>query len=1598
MEQVTARSIYDVFPGAFRGQDIELMLDETSVEQLSISRAKRCLNVYMTMSQLLSREMEEDLRQCIFTYLQERLSIVLHIHYQKLDPEERSEEYRLHLLDYMEHLSPLCGQLLKDGDWQFENHLLTIGISETAMTPLKLKKAAEKLESRMEEETGQTWHVQWNPHPVSEEERQRIRERKDKQEEEMLRHSLMAQERMESPNPSETESRPSVDGFLPWEEGAPLPEAGTPEPSQELSPAKQLLRQLENGLEAVILGKTIHGNPEASVSCDHEAKGVVLTGDVKSIQVREIKGGKVLVSLRITDYRSSMTVKSFVQESDYHLNMEEVLQCGQTVIVKGSVKEDSFLHEWVLMANHITISPEPLSVDPALKEAVEKMIIGFPFSGEARPLKNIENTRGDVIVKGQIIAIEEKEMRSGTIMMRVDLTDYTGSITLKVFLDPEVREAKGQCLKKGKQLEILGEIQEDEFTHEKLLMGKAMFPIKEQLRKKRVDTAPRKRVELHAHTQISEMDAVDSPSSLVMQAAEWGHPAVAITDHGVVQGFPEAMDAAKSTGIKVIYGVEAYLVDDLKEAVTDNQGQDFDGTFVVFDIETTGFNKEKDHIIEIGAVKVVKGQVVDHFSRFIDPGVPIPENITELTSIRDEDVKGQDPIDIVLGEFLTWCADSVLVAHNAMFDTGFIKAKAKQLSMPSIMNTVVDTLELCRGLFKLKRYTLDAVAKHLDISLENHHRAVDDAGATAEIFIRCIKELRDRGITELSQVNTYIHDNTDIKRLRSHHAVILVQNLVGLRNLYELISIAHLNYFYRTPRIPKSEFLRLREGLLIGSACEAGELYRAVLDNEAPEVIEKLVNFYDYLEIQPIGNNEFMVREHTVPDQEALRDLNRRIVALGEIYKKPVVATCDVHFLEPEDEIYRRILMAGKGFADADLQPPLYFRTTDEMLQEFAYLGEEKAEEVVIDNTLKISDMIEVIKPIPDGTYTPEIENAIEELREMTTKKAKSMYGDPLPEVVDQRLERELTSIIKNGFSSLYIFAQRLVWKSNSDGYLVGSRGSVGSSFVATMAGITEVNPLPPHYYCGNCQYSEFDSEEIRAAQGKSGFDLADKVCPRCGEMLIKQGQEIPFETFLGFDGDKEPDIDLNFSGEYQPRAHAYTEELFGKSQVFRAGTMGTLAEKTAYGYVKRYMDEHHQHANAAEISRLVAGCTGVKRTTGQHPGGQMIVPKGYSIYQFSPVQHPANDTETDIITTHFDYHQIKGRLLKMDILGHDDPTMIRMLEDLTGLSATTIPLDNKEVMSLFLSTEALGVTPEDINSPVGTFGIPEFGTNFVRQMLVDTKPTSFSDLVRISGLSHGTDVWNNNAKDLIDNGIVSISECICTRDDIMTYLIHKGLESLHSFKIMESVRKGKGLKPEDEAAMRGHNVPEWYIESCKKIKYMFPKAHAAAYVTMSLRVAYYKVFYKEAYYAAYYTVRADGFDYELMCQGVEHAREAIRIIDEKDKSETTAKDKEVRTILELVVEMYCRGVEFVPIDLYRSHSTKFQITEDKKLLPPFNAIQGMGLNAAKSIEEARQDGEFTTIEDFLLRTKVSRTLVDVMKRFGFMGDMPETDQMSLFG
>lgn len=1227
------------------------------------------------------------------------------------------------------------------------------------------------------------------------------------------------------------------------------------------------------------------------------------------------------------------------------------------------------------------------------------LIYGRPFEGSSMPINEIVDEIGEVVVVGKILSKEEREIRNEKTILMFNITDFTDTITTKIFVKNEQLGEISKGISKGAFVKVKGMAVFDRFDKEIIIGSVTGIKTIGDFTVPRQDLSEKKRVELHAHTLMSDMDAVVSVKSLIKQAKSWGHKAIAITDHGVVQAFTEASHCLdKNDDFKLIYGVEGYLVDDVKDVIENDKGQSLDESFVVFDIETTGFSATSDRIIEIGAVKVVNGEITEEYSSFINPDIPIPFEIENLTGITDEMVMEAPMIDVVLGEFLEFCKGSVLVAHNASFDVGFIRAKAKEQGIdPDI--TVVDTVGLARMLLpQLTRFKLNVVAKALNISLEHHHRAVDDAKATAEIFVKFIGMLKEKEIFTLSQINEAGKLSPEvIKKLPTYHVIILAKNELGRINLYRLISLSHIDFYNRRPRIPKSVLEQYREGLIIGSACEAGELYQAILKNEPQDEIVRLVKFYDYLEIQPLGNNEFMKRseKHSIETDEDLIEINKKIIALADEYGKPCVATGDVHFLDPEDEVYRRIIMAGKGFADADMQPPLYLRTTEEMLEEFKYLGREKAEEVVVTNTNKIADMIEKISPVRPDKCPPIIENSDKDLRQICYDKAHSMYGPDLPEPVYQRLEKELTSIIGNGFAVMYIIAQKLVWKSNEDGYLVGSRGSVGSSFVATMSGITEVNPLPAHYYCLNCHYSDFDSPEVQAFAGKSGCDMPDKLCPVCGQPLEKDGHEIPFETFLGFYGDKEPDIDLNFSGEYQNHAHDYTEVIFGAGQTFRAGTIGTLAEKTAYGYVYKYFQEKDIHKRRPEMERIAQGCVGVRRTTGQHPGGIVVLPIGEEIYSFTPVQRPANDMTTQTITTHFDYHSIDHNLLKLDILGHDDPTMIRMLEDLTGVDAKTIRFDDEKVLSLFEDLSALKITKEDLDGcDLGSLGIPEFGTEFVMQMLRDTKPKSFSDLVRISGLSHGTDVWLNNAQYFIAQGNCTLSTAICTRDDIMTFLIHSGVENGLAFKIMESVRKGKGLQPNMEEAMQEAGIPEWYMESCKRIKYMFPKAHAAAYVMMAFRIAYFKVYYPLAYYAAFFSIRASSFNYELMCLGRE--RLEYHIADYKKRSnELTAKEQDTLKDMKLVLEMYARGYDFMPIDIYRAKAREFQIIEGK-LMPSLSTIDGLGDKAADGVVEACKQGTFLSREDFKNRCKVSSTVTDVMADLGLLGDLPLTNQMSL--
>ena len=1289
-------------------------------------------------------------------------------------------------------------------------------------------------------------------------------------------------------------------------------------------------------------------------------------------------------------------IKSMLSE-ELGLNMEVIFEEEKITKDKKKIYEENLSYMEQDIIENIKTSNNNKSNNEEELNDIEKanpIILGKEINTEIINIKDITEELGEVTIEGDIFSIEYREINNSKYIVTFDITDYGDSITVKFFTKKNTFEnSVKDRLKTNIHVCVRGFVQYDNYSREIVIMAKDI--VEKTSKSVRLDLVNEKRVELHAHTQMSSMDGIVSVSSLIERAAKWGHPAIAITDHGVVQAYPDAAAAAKKYGIKVIYGIEAYLVDDLNAVVQSPQNQTLSDEFTVFDIETTGLSSTKDKITEIGAVKIRNGEIIDYFSSLINPEVPIPANIQELTGITDEMVKDAPTIDTVLPKFLDFVGNSVIVAHNANFDVAFIRNAAKNMSL-SVNNTILDTLELSRLLFpSLSRHKLDIIAKHLGISLENHHRAVDDAKATSEIFIKCIDILKNKQINNLNQINSLAGDEIDVKKLKTYHAVILVKNHTGLVNLYRLVSLAHINYFHKRPRIPKSLYDKYKEGLIIGSACEAGELYRAILSKKSEEEIKRIASFYDYLEIQPLGNNQFLVDNGTVESIEELIKINNYIVELADTLNKPVVATCDVHFLDPQDEVFRRIIMAGQGFTDADNQAPLYLRTTEEMLHEFSYLGEDKAKQVVIDNPNKINEMIENIKPIPDETFPPKIDGAEEELIRITMEKAKSIYGDPLPQPVQSRLDRELNAIIKNGFAVMYIIAQKLVWKSLEDGYLVGSRGSVGSSFVATMASITEVNPLPPHYVCPNCKYSDFDSETVKSFGGGSGCDMPDLLCPKCGEKMNKDGHDIPFETFLGFDGDKEPDIDLNFSGEYQPRAHSYTEELFGKEYVYRAGTIGTLAEKTAYGFVKKYMESKDIVLRKAETNRLVKGCTGIKRTTGQHPGGLMIVPKDHEIYDFCPVQRPANDVKSTVVTTHFDYHSISGRLLKLDILGHDDPTVIKMLEDLTGVNAQKIPLDDEKTMSLFSSTKALNISTEDINCEVGTLGLPEFGTKFVRQMLVDTKPNTFSELIRISGLSHGTDVWLNNAQELIREGTATLPEVISTRDDIMVYLIAKGVEKKHAFKIMEKVRKGKGLAPEDEEAMKKANVPQWYIDSCKKIKYMFPKAHAAAYVMMAFRIAYFKVYYPEAFYATYFTVRAEDFDYCLMCKGENKVRKIIKEYEEKGNNLST-KEKGTLTVLEIVLEMYVRGIKFIPIDLYKSAAVTFRITPEG-ILPPLNALQGLGNTAAFNIEKAREAGEFLSIENLVERTKISRPVVEIMKENDIISGIPETSQLSLF-
>jgi len=1314
------------------------------------------------------------------------------------------------------------------------------------------------------------------------------------------------------------------------------------------------------------------------------------------------------------DSRAEYADGIFTIHCMYGVEMLNTLKCGETIkkLIKAQLKADVevvFLDECdeedlqrkrEEELSHLAIEAPPPPVQTSTPapandgEEESDVIYGKDITAEVpAKIKEISEDMGQVVIAGEIITLDSRELKSEKTLLTFVLADNSGAYSCKVFLPKTKAKQILGNVKKGMAVKVKGKVQYDTYAKENIIMVGSVVKTKLASRK---DNAKEKRVELHMHTKMSTMDGMTDVKTLVKNAISWGHKAVAVTDHGNVQAFPDAMHASGDK-IKVIYGVECYLVNDSTDVVKGNAKGGLNGEFVVFDIETTGLRPDKEAITEIGAVKIVNGEITDRFQTFVNPEKPIPRNITELTGISDDMVANAPLIDEAINEFYNFCGSAVLVAHNASFDTSFIKTAAKNCGL-GFDFTYIDTLELARCTVEgVKNYKLDTLTKHFKVKLANHHRAIDDAAATGEVFLELIKLLEEKGVKDIADINIALAGKADIKSLKTYHCILLVKSQKGMRNLYNLISKSHLEYFYRHPRIPKSLLQQYREGILVGSACEAGEIYRTILDNPYNldyDGIMSLVNFYDYMEIQPLGNNAFLLRNGMVESAEDLKYINRTIIELGKRANKLTVATCDVHFLNPEDEVYRRVLMAGQGFDDADEQAPLYFRTTEEMLKEFDYLGDTLAREVVIENTNKIADIIEEgIVPVPPDKAPPEIPNSDEILRSSTYEKAQRLYGENLPAIVKDRIDVELNSIISNGYSVLYVIAQKLVRKSNSDGYVVGSRGSVGSSLVAYMSDITEVNSLCPHYICPSCKHHEF----INDGSVGSGCDMEDKNCPECGTLMEKDGHDIPFETFLGFSGDKEPDIDLNFSGDYQGRAHKYIEELFGSTHVFRAGTIGTVAEKTAYGFVKKYFEAKGEYISNADIERLVKGCTGVKRTTGQHPGGIIVVPKSRDVHEFSPIQHPADDAESGIITLHFDYHSIDTNLLKLDILGHDDPTVIRMLRDLTGIDPVTVPMGDPDTMSLFTGTEALGVTPEQINSPVGTYAVPEFGTKFVRQMLVDTKPTTFSELVRISGLSHGTDVWLNNAQDLIRQGICTLKDAICTRDDIMVYLIHHHVENAKAFKIMESVRKGKGLTEEFEEIMREHDVPDWYIQSCKKIKYMFPKAHAVAYVTSAYRIAYFKVHYPKEFYCSYFTVRADEFDAEVMAGGEQLARDNLKLYEAKEAAkEISDKEKRMITILELVVEMYARGISFDKIDLYKSHATKFLPT-DTGILPPLNALPGVGTNAAIAIAEARDVEKFDSIEDMQQRSKVNKTVIEVMRKSGVLDTLPESSQMDFF-
>nr|WP_093263088.1 PolC-type DNA polymerase III [Psychrobacillus sp. OK032] len=1220
--------------------------------------------------------------------------------------------------------------------------------------------------------------------------------------------------------------------------------------------------------------------------------------------------------------------------------------------------------------------------------------LGVPLKKEEPILeiRTIQDEERRVTIEGFVFHVEVKELRSGRSLLTAKVTDYTDSILVKMFSRDKEDAQMMERLQKGMWIKVRGSVQNDTFVRDLIIMAQDMSEINPVIRH---DTATEKRVELHMHSPMSVMDAVSSVSSVVSQAAKWGHKAIAITDHANVQSFPEAYAAGKKNGIKILYGLEANLVHDgVPIAYEEQHTRLEDATYIVFDVETTGLSATYDKIIELAAVKMKNGNIIDKFERFANPHHPLSATTIELTGITDEMVQNAPEIEDVIKDFYEFIGDGIIVAHNASFDMGFLYEGYRRCGINYFTHPVIDTLELARFLHpELKTHRLGSLTKKFNIELTQAHRAIFDCEATGYLLLHLLKEAEEKDIEYHDDFNKHIGQGDSYKRARPSHCTILAVNDEGLKNLFKLVSLSHTTTFYRVPRIKRSVLQKHRAGLIIGSACDKGEVFEGLMQKPL-EQVEEIAKFYDYLEIHPKEVYSHLLELELVRDEWNLEDIIRKMIKLGKKLNLPVVATGNVHYLHENDAIFRKILINSQGGANPLNRhelPKVHFRTTNEMLDAFSFLGEELAKEIVITNPNKIADSIEDIKPIKDDLYTPKIEGADDEVRSLTYSKAKEIYGEELPEIVEARIEKELTSIIGHGFAVIYLISHKLVKKSLDDGYLVGSRGSVGSSLVATLTEITEVNPLPPHYVCPTCKHSEF----FQDGSVGSGFDLPNKSCEKCDTPYVKDGQDIPFETFLGFKGDKVPDIDLNFSGEYQPVAHNYTKELFGEEYVFRAGTIGTVAEKTAYGYVRGYMNDNNLTMRGAEIDRLVQGCTGVKRTTGQHPGGIIVVPDYMDIYDFSPIQFPADAQDSEWKTTHFDFHSIHDNLLKLDILGHDDPTVIRMLQDLSGIDPKTIPTDDPEVMKIFSGTESLGVTEEQIDCKTGTLGIPEFGTRFVRQMLEETKPSTFSELVQISGLSHGTDVWLGNAQELIQDGTCQLSDVIGCRDDIMVYLIYQGLDPSLAFKIMESVRKGKGLTPEFESEMKAKGVANWYIESCKKIKYMFPKAHAAAYVLMAVRIAYFKVHFPILYYAAYFTVRASDFDLISMVNGSQTMRAKLDEINAKGL-DAAPKEKSLLTVLEIALEMNERGIRMQKVDLYKSKATEFTI-EGSTLIPPFNAIPGLGTNVAIQITKARLDGEFLSKEDLQQRGRVSKTIIEYMDTMGCLEGLPEANQLSLF-